>query len=283
MDEALSAARVPSPTSSGEGVGNAVSAAQRYLLSIQHPDGHWCGELEGDTILESEYILTLHFLGRTGETRVRKAAEHVRRKQLPSGGWAIYEGGPAEVSASVKAYFALKLTGDDADAPHMAKARKVIRNLGGIEATNSFTRIYLSIFGQWDWEECPAVPPELILLPDWFPFNIYKMSSWSRGIVVPLAVLWAHKPSCPVPQRAGIAELRTGVTPARKGYTKAREVFWGIFFTMVDRFLKAVEDTRLLPWRKKALDACEAWIHERSDPSSPTGARFVLAFPALRP
>src|SRR6266542_240180 len=287
MSESVSNGRVASSPSLSEGVGNAVSAAQRYLLSIQAPDGHWCGELEGDTILESEYILTLHFLGRTREARVRKAAEHLRRKQLPEGGWAIYEGGPAEVSASVKAYFALKLTGDDPDSPHMAKARRMIRNLGGIEATHSFTRIYLSIFGQWDWEECPAVPPELVLLPDWFPFNLYKMSSWSRGIVVPLAVIWAHKPSCPVPQRAAIAELRTGVTPARKTYAKASEVGWGIFFTVVERLLKAVEHTSLLPWRKKALDFCEKWIHERLVRSDGLGAIFppiintIIAFRCL--
>ena len=107
------------PEMPAEGLRNAIAAAQRYLLSIQRPDGHWCGELEGDTILESEYILTLHFLGRTGETRVKKAAEYLRRKQLPGGGWPNYEGGPADVSVSVKAYFALKLAGDDRDAPHM--------------------------------------------------------------------------------------------------------------------------------------------------------------------
>jgi len=287
MHEALSAARAPSSGPSSEGVGNAVTAAQRFLLSIQHPDGHWCGELEGDTILESEYILTLHFLGLTGETRVRKAAEYLRRKQLPGGGWSNYEGGPADVSVSVKAYFALKLAGDDVDAPHMARARHVIRNLGGIEATNSFTRIYLSIFGQWDWEECPAVPPELVLLPLWFPFNIYKTSSWSRGIIVPLAVIWAHKPSCPVPGRAAIGELKTGVTPARKSHATAREAFWGIFFKGIDRLLKAVEAIGLLPWRKSALEACEAWISERLVKSDGLGAIFppiintIIAFRCL--
>ena len=96
-----------------------LKSAQEYLLNIQHPDGHWCGELEGDTILESEYILTMHFVGRSGEDRVRKAANYIRGKQLASGGWAIYEGGPAEVSASAKAYFVLKLLGDDPNAPHM--------------------------------------------------------------------------------------------------------------------------------------------------------------------
>src|SRR5215472_18030024 len=108
----------------------AIDAARRYLLSIQQRDGHWCGELEGDTILESEYLLTLHLLGRIGEDRARKAAEYLRRRQLPEGGWAIYEGGPADVSSSVKAYFALKLVGDDPKAPHMVRAREVILRLG---------------------------------------------------------------------------------------------------------------------------------------------------------
>jgi squalene-hopene/tetraprenyl-beta-curcumene cyclase len=112
------------PSRSRTAVRNAVEAAQRYLLSLQAPDGHWCGELEGDTILESEYALTLHFLGRSGDARFKKLASYLRRKQLPGGGWAIYEGGPAEVSCSVKAYFVLKLAGDDPDAPHRcARAR----------------------------------------------------------------------------------------------------------------------------------------------------------------
>jgi squalene-hopene/tetraprenyl-beta-curcumene cyclase len=117
-------------------------------------------------------MLTMHFLGRTGEPRIRKAAEYLRRQQLPSGGWAIYPGGPPEVSSSAKAYFALKLVGDDLEAPHMAKARRVILELGGLDACNSFTKIYLSIFGQYDWDKCPVVPPELMLLPDWFPVSI---------------------------------------------------------------------------------------------------------------
>ena len=274
MYNTVSAAPAPSAEPSSQGVRNAVAAARSFLLSLQHPDGHWCGELEGDTILESEYILTLHFLGRTGEPRVRKAAEYLRRKQLPGGGWPNYEGGPADVSVSVKAYFALKLAGDDVDAPHMARARRVVLELGGIESTNSFTRIYLSIFGQWDWDECPAVPPELVLLPLWFPFNIYKTSSWSRGIIVPLAVIWAHKPSCPVPARAAIGELRTGVTSARKSPARPREAFWGIFFKGVDRLLKAVEAVGLLPWRRRALEACEAWISERLVKSDGLGAIF---------
>src|SRR5512143_1152709 len=128
------------PGASRTSVENAVEAAKRYLIATQAEDGHWVGELEGDTILESEYVLTMHFLGRTGEERVRKAAEYLRRQQLPEGGWPNYPDGPADVSTSVKAYFVLKLVGDAPDAPHMAKARDVIRRMGGVEACNSFTK-----------------------------------------------------------------------------------------------------------------------------------------------
>ncbi len=204
-----------------------IAAARDYLLSIQHEDGHWCGELEGDTILESEYALVHYFLGRAlDHPKLRKTAEYLRRAQLPTGGWAIYPDGPPEVSSSVKAYFVLKLAGDDPKAPHMAKAREVILELGGIEACNSFTRIYLSIFGQFEWSDCPAVPPEILLLPDWFVFNIYRMSSWSRNIVVPLSIVWALKPSCAVPGELGISELRTGRRPSAGKRATLRERFW---------------------------------------------------------
>ncbi|MCH7896755.1 MAG: 1-deoxy-D-xylulose-5-phosphate reductoisomerase [candidate division NC10 bacterium] len=134
-------------------------------------------------------------------------ARRIRRLQLPDGGWAIYHGGPPEVSASVKAYFVLKLMGDDPDDPHMARARRTILELGGIEATNTYTKIYLAIFGQYSWEKCPAVPPEMVLLPGWFYFNLNEMSSWSRGIFVPLSIIWAFKPQSPVPDHAHIPEL----------------------------------------------------------------------------
>ncbi|MEP6801844.1 MAG: squalene--hopene cyclase [Acidobacteriota bacterium] len=257
-------------------VTSAMDAARRYLLSIQSPDGHWCGELEGDTILESEYLLTLFFLGRAGDPRFEKAAEYLRRQQLPEGGWVNYPGGPAEVSASVKAYFALKLAGDPPDAPHMARARGVIRALGGIAACNSFTRIYLSVFGQSDWADCPAVPPELVLLPDWLPFNLYRMSSWSRAIVVPLSILWAFKPLCPVPDSARIDELRLEAPPAEGSRRRApaRERRWRRFFVLVDRGLKFVERAPWKPFRERALRAAEAWILLRLEKSGGLGAIF---------
>jgi squalene-hopene/tetraprenyl-beta-curcumene cyclase len=269
--------RGPEPSEAAE-VRPAVEAARRYLLSIQREDGHWCGELEGDTILESEYLLTLYFLGRASEPRFAKAAEHLRRQQLPDGGWAIYPGGAAEVSSSVKAYFALKLAGDDPEAPHMVRARTVIRAQGGVDACNSFTRIYLAIFGQTRWSDCPAVPPELVLLPEWLPFNLYRISSWSRAIVVPLSILWASKPSCPVPPERSIDELRVAgadlpagkPSPPRLG----RERFWRATFTVIDRVLHGIESLGWTPLRRQALRKAEAWILKRLEKSGGLGAIF---------
>jgi squalene-hopene/tetraprenyl-beta-curcumene cyclase len=263
-------------------VDRAIEAARRHLLSIQRPDGHWCGELEGDSILGSEYILTMHFLGRTHEPRVLKAAEHIRQKQLPAGGWSIYPGGPPEVSASVKAYFVLKLVGDRPDAPHMQRARRAILDRGGIEACNSFTKIYLAIFGQYDWERCPAVPPEMILLPRWFYINIYEMSSWSRAIFVPLSIVWAHKPRCPVRPEAGIAELHVPVPPA---LDRGDRGFLRTFFHGIDRGLKLLEKLPVKPSRELALRRAERWILERLEGSDGLGAIFppiVYTIMALR-
>jgi squalene-hopene/tetraprenyl-beta-curcumene cyclase len=261
-------ARVDEPLR--RGIARAIGAAREHLLQIQRADGHWCGELEGDTILESEYILTMHFIARSHEDRCRKAANYLRQKMLPEGGWAIYEGGAAEVSASSKAYFALKLLGDSPDAPHMKKARQVICDLGGLDACNSFTRIYLALFGQYPWERCPAVPPEIILLPSWAPINLHEMSAWSRGIVVPLAVMWASKPYCPVPEYASIEELELDKSvnmPARRG-------FWRTVFHTTDFTLKLLERKQWSPSREKALKACEQWMIEHFQNSDGIGAIF---------
>jgi squalene-hopene/tetraprenyl-beta-curcumene cyclase len=269
------------------GLANVIANARDYLFSIQHDDGHWCGELEGDSILESEYILTLHSLGRSGE-RTRKAATYLMRQQLEEGGWAIYPGGPPEVSASVKAYFALKLEGEDPTAPHMAKAQRTIRDLGGVDACNSFTKIYLAIFGQYDWERCPAVPPELILLPDAFPLSVYRMSSWSRAIVVPLSIIWAKRPSCAVSETARIDELFGAQrTESAVKIRPLRERFWRAFFHGLDLALKRIERSPWKPLRDRALRKAAAWTEERLRDSDGLGAIFppivntIFAFRAL--
>ncbi|HVR27997.1 MAG TPA: squalene--hopene cyclase, partial [Thermoanaerobaculia bacterium] len=261
-----------------EQVRAAADAAREHLSSLQRPDGHWCGELEGDTILESEYALTLYFLDRRVDGRFQRLANYLRARQEPGGGWSNFPGGPPEVSASTKAYFVLKLAGDDPGAPHMRAARAAIVARGGLDACNSYTRILLSIFGVYDWEKAPAVPPEIVLLPRWFYFNIYEMSSWSRAIVVPLSILWASKPSCEVPAGCDLEELRvedatTIASASRPGQT-ARQRFWRGFFLAIDGLIKEIEDLELVPFRGRALDRAERWVIERLEASDGLGAIF---------
>ena len=185
----------------------AIERTRDYLLSRQAPEGYWVGELEGDTILESEYILLLAYLGQSGQPTAKRAASYILKKQLPGGGWAIYPGGPLEISASVKAYWALKLTGHSPDAEYMNRARTAIRSAGGAEGVNSFTRYYLALLGVIAYDKCPAVIPEVMLIPDWCPFNIHEMSAWSRTILVPLSLLWAFRPQHRLPEEHNIREL----------------------------------------------------------------------------
>lgn len=266
----------------------AVKQARARLFSLQHADGHWCGELQGDTILESEYLLLLYYLGRSGEERFRKAAQYIRQEQMPGGGWALYAGGPTDLSATIKAYFVLKIAGDSPHAPHMVRAREAVLEMGGIDAANSFTKIYLSIFGQYDWSMCPAVPPELVLLPRWFPFNIYRISYWSRAIIVPLSLIWAKKPVMQVPPEHSISELIAD-RPLREAPRRRprRESFWRAFFSVVDATLKAVEALQIKPLRGRAMRKAIDWTIEHLNKSGGLGAIFppiintVFAFRAL--
>jgi len=263
-----------------------LDAGRNFLLSIQQPDGHWVGELEGDTILESEYALLRHFMGCLDADRLRKLANYLRKTQRPEGGWTTYPGGGVEVSGSVKAYLVLKLAGLHVDHPEMARAREAILAAGGVTACNTFTKIYLAIFGQYDWDGTPVVPPELVLLPRWFYLNLYELSSWSRTIIVPLAILAAHRPHCPLP--INIDELFVGgrhgrhlrLQPARQ-----TPVCWRNFFLGIDRCLHFFENHRVLPWRKKALKECETWMVTRFQKSGGLGAIFppiVNSLMALR-
>src|ERR1041385_1011327 len=175
----------------GERVSAAVRAAREHLFSTQHEDGYWCGELEADTTLESDYILLRVLLGTVDEERQAKCAREILAHQNKDGGWPIFHGGPSNISASVKAYFALKLAGYKPDHPVLERARTKILELGGATECNTFTKIYLCFLGQYDWEAVPAVPPEIVLFPNWFWFNLYEISSWSRAILVPLSIAYA--------------------------------------------------------------------------------------------
>ncbi len=153
-------------------------------------------------------------IGKANPERIAKLANYVRRRQLEDGGWNIYFGGPSELNATVKAYVALRLAGDPRDCDHLQRAGQRVHELGGLEASNSYTRLYLALVGAVGWDMVPAVPPELMLLPNWFAINIYEMSSWTRGIVIPLTILYAHKPRFTVPGGISVDELYRD--PSRK-------------------------------------------------------------------
>lgn len=261
-------------------VANAIESTRNWLLKRQHADGHWCAELEGDSILESEYILLLAWLGQEQSSIAKKCAAYIVEKQLATGGWSMFPGGKLEISGSVKAYFALKLTGHDPDADYMRLARQAIRTNGGADAVNSFTRFYLALLGQISYDQCPAVPPEMMLLPNWSPINIYRMSAWSRTIVVPLSIMWAHRPVRKIPAERGIGELlirQPQDWPELRCPGLGQEsgwFSWERFFCQADTTLKWLEERRLTPFRKRALKAAERWMTTRFAYSDGLGAIF---------
>jgi squalene-hopene/tetraprenyl-beta-curcumene cyclase len=270
-------------------VDRAIAASRTWLLERQTAQGFWCAELEGDTTLESYMILLEAFLGRRASEKSLALARVIREEMLPNGGWSQYPGGPAEVSVSCLSYFALKLVGDPQDAPHMRRAREVILRLGGIERANTYTQYHFAFFGQYSWNEVPAIPPEMLFLPSRSPFTVYDMSSWSRTIFVPLAILYAVKPVRPVPAECGAAELFSGVQPPAPTFgmpLKAR-AFRRLFFA-IDRALKAYEKLPFAaPLRRAAVQRAGAWMIERFDASDglsailPAMANSVMALQCL--
>ncbi|MGE3819692.1 MAG: squalene--hopene cyclase [Isosphaeraceae bacterium] len=262
------------PAISAEEIESSLAASSQWLYDRQHHDGHWVGELEGDTILESEYVLLLTFLGRESEEVCVKACKYLLDLQLPDGGWAIYPGGPPEVSASVKAYFALKIVGVPATDPAMVKAREAILRLGGAQACNSFTRFYLALLGQIAYEDCPTVPPELVLIPSWLNFSLAAMSAWTRTIVVPLAIMSAHKPVRTLEPERGIAELFRDDLPRHPRRWTRNPLTWTNFFLLVDKGLKLAD--RWLPsaMRRRGLRASHRWMFDHFENSDGLGAIF---------
>ncbi len=250
------------------------AATSRWLIDGQHTEGYWAGELEGDTILESEYVLLMAFLGREGDENSVKACRYLRGLQLPSGGWSIYPGGPAEISASVKSYFALKLVGVRQDEPDMVRARETVHGLGGAQACNSFTRFYLALLGQIGYDETPSVPPEMVLIPSWMSFSLAAMSAWTRTIVVPLSIMSAYKPVRALRPSQGIAELFRADLPRHLSRRTRNPFTWTNFFLGVDRVFKTAD--RLLPgsWRQPGIRAAHKWMFEHFENSDGLGAIF---------
>jgi squalene-hopene/tetraprenyl-beta-curcumene cyclase len=269
LGEELPAAPAPVPWKEENFASRLEQAIERgasHLVSLQDDRGYWQGELEADTTLESDYIYYLFVLGKAAPERIAKLANYVRARQLGDGGWSIYPGGPSELNATCKAYFALKLAGDSVDSPHLTSAREIIHKQGGLEQTNSYVRFYLALVGAVGWELVPSIPPELMLLPNWFFINIYEMSSWTRGIVIPMGILSAVRPDFRLPERARVDELFND--PSRKAAAfdwSDRLISWKNFFLAVDRGLKLYERLPWKPLRQKALRVSKQWMLEHME------------------
>ncbi len=246
----------------------AIAAATDTLLARQRPDGHWVFELEADATIPAEYVLLRHYLGEPVDAALEaKVAVYLRRIQGAHGGWPLFRDGDLNVSATVKAYFALKMIGDDPRAEHMTRAREAVRARGGAERANVFTRIMLALFGFIPWRAVPVMPVEIMLLPKWFPFHLDKISYWSRTVIVPLLVLMAKRPVARNAKGVRIDELFLG-SPANLGPTpKApqQKASWFWFFRGVDIVLRVIEPLLLsrLPTHQRAIDRAAAWVGER--------------------
>ncbi|MFZ5732086.1 MAG: squalene--hopene cyclase [Pseudomonadota bacterium] len=254
-----------------------IVSATNSLLKHRQADGHWVFELEADATIPAEYVLMRHYFAEPVDAELeRKIAAYLRRIQGAHGGWALFQDGDFDMSASVKAYFALKMIGDSVDAPHMTRAREAILARGGAERSNVFTRILLALFGVLTWKAVPVMPVEIMLLPRWFPFHMIKVSYWARTVMVPLFVIMMLKPRAKNPKGISIPELFTqppetiGMAP-KAPHQKAG---WFYFFAGVDSLLRIVEPYFPKGMRKRAVDRAVAFVTERLNGIDGLGAIF---------
>ena len=249
----------------------AIRRAQRNLFNVQYPDGYWWGELESNATMEAEYLLLTYFLDVADKKRWHKLANHIMSQQREDGTWGQFYGAPGDLSTTTECYFALKLAGISPDEPHMRKARDFILSKGGLPETRVFTKIWLALFGQWDWKGVPVIPAEIMLLPNWSPLNIYDFSSWARATIVPILILLDRKPVKPLPQSARLDELY----PLPREQTDFRVVRpkrllgWETFFYAGDTVLRQLEKVPWKPTRAQAIKRAEEWVieHQEADGS----------------
>jgi squalene-hopene/tetraprenyl-beta-curcumene cyclase len=245
----------------------ALARSRDHLLSLQHEQGWWQGELETNVTMDAEDLLMREFLGVPDEAHTAATARWIRSQQRDDGTWANFYGGPGDLSTTIEAYVALRLAGDTPDAPHMAAAAEWIRARGGLEASRVFTRIWMAMFGEWPWDDLPVIPPELIYLPAWFPLNIYDWGCWARQTIVALAIVGSQRPVRKL--SVGIPELRTGVMPQRRTGDP-----WAVVFENLDKALHTYERRGLSGGaagrparavRRAALRRCAEWIIARQE------------------
>jgi squalene-hopene/tetraprenyl-beta-curcumene cyclase len=275
---------------------DSIERAQRWLIHHQRADGHWAADLKADTTIEADMIMLYVFMGwhdrPAYREKIRKLAVFILNHQQDDGGWPIYRNGPSEISATFKAYWSLKLAGYDAADLNLARARACLFRLGGIHRINSYSKFYLALFGLYDWAGVPSIPPEIMLFPNWFYFNIYEMSSWTRAIVIPLSILWAKRPRMSLPENGRIDELFPDNTPAWVsvgGERPNEEGFfsWRKFFLELDAFLKDMEGHGPYFIRSWAIKRAERWITKHNEKSEglaailPSMLNSILAFHCL--
>lgn len=267
-----------------------IDAAAQALRALQRDDGHWVFELEADTTIPAEYVLLRHYLGEEPDEGLeRRLGNYLRRRQSADGGWPLFHGGGFDISASVKTYFALKMIGDDPDAPHMRAAREAILARGGAAQANVFTRTLLALYGILPWTAVPQMPVEIMLLPRWFPFHLFKISYWARTVIVPLLVLQALKPQARNPRAVTIDELftgpseRVGLAPRAPHQSRG----WHLFFHGIDAMLRRAGPFFPKDARRRAIEAAVAFVTERLNGEHGLGAIFpamanaVMMFDAL--
>jgi squalene-hopene/tetraprenyl-beta-curcumene cyclase len=258
-------------------VQSAIVRSREFLLSRQQPEGYWCGEFEADSMLEADYIF-LHTLLESGDPgRLQRAFAEMMRYQNEDGSWSTYPGGPGDISLSVKCYSSAKLMGLKADDPRLARCREWVLAHGGVVECNTFTKMYLCALSEYDYDAVPAIPPEIVLFPKWFYFNIYEISSWSRSMLVPLAIMYAKKPFKRIPSEQGIDELYVGGranSTLRLRWDRKRLISWRNFFIILDRITHLFEAVHIRPLRTLALKQAEKWMLERLEMTDGLGGIF---------
>jgi squalene-hopene/tetraprenyl-beta-curcumene cyclase len=288
MSDTLIAPANPLPNE-GE-LQRAIALATDALLARQRRDGHWVFELEADATIPAEYVLLRHYLAEPVDASLEsKVGVYLRRIQGRHDGWPLFHGGDFDMSASVKAYFALKMIGEDIDAPHMRRARDAIRTRGGAAESNVFTRFMLALFGIITWRAVPMMPVEIMLLPRWFPFHLSKVSYWARTVIVPLLVLQALKPKARNPKNVGIDELFLQPSQSIGTRSKAPHQKWGWFqlFRGIDALLRLLEPAFPKGFRQRSVDKAVTFVTERLNNQDGLGAIFpamvnsVMMFDAL--
>jgi squalene-hopene/tetraprenyl-beta-curcumene cyclase len=259
------------------GIETSIASATRALLGFRKADGHWVFELEADCTIPAEYVLLRHYLGEPVDRALEaKIAAYLRRVQGAHGGWPLVHDGEFDMSASVKSYFALKMIGDAANAPHMVRASEAIRSRGGAIHSNVFTRFMLAMFGVLSWNSVPVLPVEIMLLPMWSPFHINKISYWARTTIVPLMVLAALKPRAQNKTSVGIDELflqdpaSIGMTARAPHQSRA----WFTLFRGLDVVLRTIEPLFPKRLRERAIAAAVAFIEERLNGEDGLGAIY---------